>query len=302
MVRMRTLVPSLRLMIWRVASMPFSSGRAMSMTTTFGWMRCASSVAVRPSPASPTISISSSDSRSRRRPCRTTVWSSTKRTLIFPMMLAFPAASHHGWLVSRWQRFPPLLVPCQGLFRCRPLAGLPPPLALRQPPGELLGPRLVMPQRGDLLYHGGEPAVGSAARRLELLGMSAALGLERRREARDLTFELLHGARRRRRTGGLPRRLGRWTTGRHVSTAPARRVLVERQHEQPALVQGREHRARRVTLADRPGPGAGTERVQPSIEQRVGDRAMHHVDGVSAHAVREDEELPVAEVAAQHEH
>src|SRR5437870_13443421 len=101
------------------------------------------------------------------------------------MMLAFP--------LGRLQRLLPLPVPCQGLRGYRRRAGLPPRLALREPSRQLLRPCLVMPQRGDLLQHGGEPAVGRAARRLELPGMALALGLERCRETGDLTLERLRG-------------------------------------------------------------------------------------------------------------
>src|SRR5262249_25055602 len=47
MLRMRTLVPSLRFTIWRVASMPFSSGSETSMTATCGRTRSAISAAAR---------------------------------------------------------------------------------------------------------------------------------------------------------------------------------------------------------------------------------------------------------------
>src|SRR5438876_5221955 len=80
MLKMRTLVPSLRFTIWRVASMPFSSGSDTSITTTWGRRRSVISAAVRPSRASPTTWMSASASRMRRRPWRTTVWSSTSRT------------------------------------------------------------------------------------------------------------------------------------------------------------------------------------------------------------------------------
>src|SRR5436309_8622876 len=79
-VRMSTLARLARSTIQRVASMPFSSGSVMSMTTTSGCSSSAISTALRPSPVSPTISILSSVARMRRRPWRTTVCASTSRT------------------------------------------------------------------------------------------------------------------------------------------------------------------------------------------------------------------------------
>src|ERR1035437_3797907 len=66
----------------RVASMPFSSGMATSITTTSGFSFWASSTASRPLPASPAISISGCAARIIRKPWRTSAWSSAKRILI----------------------------------------------------------------------------------------------------------------------------------------------------------------------------------------------------------------------------
>ena len=56
----------------RVASMPFSSGMATSITTISGLSDSASSSASRPLPASPTISMSGCSARIILKPCRTT--------------------------------------------------------------------------------------------------------------------------------------------------------------------------------------------------------------------------------------
>ena len=77
---MSTLVRLVRCTIQRVASMPFTSGSATSMTTTSGCSRSAISTALRPSPVSPTISIAWSVARMRRSPWRTTVWESASST------------------------------------------------------------------------------------------------------------------------------------------------------------------------------------------------------------------------------
>src|SRR5438093_2505925 len=82
MVRMSTLASFSCLKMRRVASIPFSSGSVRSINTTSGCRRSASSTALRPSPASPTTSISSSVARMQRSPCRTMVWSSTSNTRI----------------------------------------------------------------------------------------------------------------------------------------------------------------------------------------------------------------------------
>ncbi len=66
----------------RVASMPFSSGMATSITTTSGFSLAASSSASRPFPASPTISISDCSARIIWNPRLTTAWSSASRMRI----------------------------------------------------------------------------------------------------------------------------------------------------------------------------------------------------------------------------
>src|SRR5437867_7908509 len=73
--------------IRRVASMPFSSGIATSMTTTSGSKRSASSTASRPVPASPTTSMSCCESSISRKPCRTIAWSSANKIRIFLCMV-----------------------------------------------------------------------------------------------------------------------------------------------------------------------------------------------------------------------
>src|SRR5205823_1514020 len=86
----------------RVASIPSSSGMRTSMSTTSGRSRCVSSIASRPSEASPTTSMSLSASRIIRNPVRTRSWSSTIRTLMLTR-------------VPRRQRLPPGEA---GLRRC----------------------------------------------------------------------------------------------------------------------------------------------------------------------------------------
>src|SRR5450755_516312 len=71
----------------RVASIPFNSGMATSITITSGCNWPARSRASRPLPASPTISISGCAARIILNPCRTTAWSSTNRMWIFSLML-----------------------------------------------------------------------------------------------------------------------------------------------------------------------------------------------------------------------
>ena len=67
--------------ISRVASMPFITGICTSMSTTSGSRRRVSVTASAPLPASPTTSMSSSDSRISRRPERTSCSSSASTTL-----------------------------------------------------------------------------------------------------------------------------------------------------------------------------------------------------------------------------
>ena len=62
--------------------MPLWPGMTTSMRTTSGFCSRASNTASLTSPASPTTSMSCSASSSRRRPARTTAWSSTIRTRI----------------------------------------------------------------------------------------------------------------------------------------------------------------------------------------------------------------------------
>src|ERR1700722_9043989 len=76
----------------RVASIPFSSGMATSITTTSGCSCSASSTASRPLPASPTICISGCVSRIKRKPLRTMAWSSARR--IFNMLRILLADDH----------------------------------------------------------------------------------------------------------------------------------------------------------------------------------------------------------------
>src|SRR5580658_410512 len=78
----------------RVASMPFNSGMATSMTITSGCNWPARSRASRPLPASPTISMSGCAARIILNPCRTTAWSSANKMWIFSLMLC--AAGRHA--------------------------------------------------------------------------------------------------------------------------------------------------------------------------------------------------------------
>src|SRR5688500_12628266 len=66
----------------RVASIPFVIGIAQSMTTTCGSSCRASAIACAPSLASPITSIAGSSSSMRRKPRRTSAWSSTRSTVI----------------------------------------------------------------------------------------------------------------------------------------------------------------------------------------------------------------------------
>src|ERR1700690_1177363 len=79
---MSTLIFGNALRIWRVASRPFRSGMAMSMTTTSGRCSFVRITDSRPSRASATTSISPSGSSRARRPSRAIVWSSASRTLM----------------------------------------------------------------------------------------------------------------------------------------------------------------------------------------------------------------------------
>src|SRR5438309_951885 len=65
-----------------IASIPSTWGMRMSISTTSGLNRRASSIASRPSEASPTTVIADSCSRNIRNPCRTSQWSSSTRLLI----------------------------------------------------------------------------------------------------------------------------------------------------------------------------------------------------------------------------
>src|SRR3990172_596936 len=75
------------------AASPSISGMEMSMTMTSGVRLRASSTASRPLEASPTTSISGSMSRRARSPERSTAWSSARRTRIFSVTVALPAAA-----------------------------------------------------------------------------------------------------------------------------------------------------------------------------------------------------------------
>src|SRR5881296_2685161 len=81
--------------IRRVASIPFNSGIATSMTTTFGVNCSASSTASRPLPASPTTSMSGCESSISRNPWRTIAWSSANKIRVFFCMgLTFNRNAH----------------------------------------------------------------------------------------------------------------------------------------------------------------------------------------------------------------
>src|SRR5262245_11516052 len=87
----------------------------------------------------------------------------------------------------------------------------------------------------------------------------------------------------------------------HEDPEPPRRILVERQDEELVLVERAEHTAGRMALAHEPRSGDRTELVEPPIDERVRDGAVHHRHGEASHAVGKHEELPVAEVARQDE-
>ena len=82
---------------------------------------------------------------------------------------------------------------------------------------------------------------------------------------------------------------------------PPGRVLVDGEHEEPALVERLQHPARAGALADHARARPAAKLAEPAVDERIGDRAVHHVDRVAALPVREDEQLPVAEVPAQGE-
>ena len=52
------------------------------------------------------------------------------------------------------------------------------------------------------------------------------------------------------------------------------------------LAERLENSPRCPALPNRTGPGACAEVVQPAVHERVGDSAVHHVDGVAPHAMR----------------
>src|SRR5688572_10459093 len=80
--------------ILRVAVSPLTPGSAQSITITLGLSSPANRMASFPLAASPTTEISGSSSRSRRRPRRTRLWSSTSNTVIsLPMQI--PSFSRH---------------------------------------------------------------------------------------------------------------------------------------------------------------------------------------------------------------
>src|SRR5919108_1369535 len=78
MLKMSTLTSGARRTICAVASMPFSSGMAMSRTATSGFSASAWRTASRPSPASATTCHSGFSSTILRSPWRTIVWSSAR--------------------------------------------------------------------------------------------------------------------------------------------------------------------------------------------------------------------------------
>src|SRR5439155_16247726 len=87
----------------------------------------------------------------------------------------------------------------------------------------------------------------------------------------------------------------------HEHPEPPGRVLVDGEHEEPALVERLQHPARAGALADHPGARPPAELGEPAVDERIGDGTVYHVDRVAALPVREDQELPVAEMPAQDE-
>src|SRR5580765_253844 len=83
MLSMSTAIFGLSPRIFLVATRPLVPGMAQSMTTTAGLSCLVSSMASSPLLASPTTSIDSSSSSIRRKPRRTRLWSSARRTVIF---------------------------------------------------------------------------------------------------------------------------------------------------------------------------------------------------------------------------
>jgi hypothetical protein len=75
-----------------VASSPSIPGIRTSMITTFGRRRSAIAIALSPSDASPTTRTCGERERERRRPSRTTSWSSAIRQVI-----SFGTAAAPGW-------------------------------------------------------------------------------------------------------------------------------------------------------------------------------------------------------------
>src|SRR3990172_9061067 len=88
------------------AASPSISGMEMSMTITSGVRLRASSTASRPLEASPTTSMSGSMSRRARSPERSTAWSSARRTRIFSVIGALPAAAPRQRSLNRDARAP----------------------------------------------------------------------------------------------------------------------------------------------------------------------------------------------------
>src|SRR5436190_20976112 len=128
MLRMITPIFGSRLTICAVASMPLSSGMAISIITMSGFTASANRTASRPSAASPTTSMPCWRSSRNRTPLRTTPWSSASRirTVIVSRLLVdrnsrehcgalsalrrqlqFPAELHHALLHSDQPEAPP---------------------------------------------------------------------------------------------------------------------------------------------------------------------------------------------------
>src|SRR5262249_9226020 len=76
--------------------MPLNSGIAQSITITAGFSSSASLTACLPSPASPTTEISESSSKMRRKPRRTSVWSSASSNVILRAGMCFNSRSDNA--------------------------------------------------------------------------------------------------------------------------------------------------------------------------------------------------------------
>src|SRR3990172_3227816 len=120
------------------AASPSISGMEMSMTMTSGVRLRANSTASRPLEASPTTSMSGSMSRRARSPERSTAWSSARRTRIFSVTGALPAAAPRQWGLHRDTG-----APAQSRLNSHPSAdeGQPPLHAEEAEPGAAGAPR-----------------------------------------------------------------------------------------------------------------------------------------------------------------